>query len=206
MRAATTTARGPRSRATRRPPGRLDSHKPWTKPRGPVTPNYTAMFNNWAKDELFSHTALGAEENAHHGTERAGYLSTVAASFLLGFGEESVPAETVGDSVSVFHGSINDATSIARNGLDPGLTPTWVTRDLSAARNAIGPARSAVEPLRDPGVIESRIPSAEFEKLLAPSERPYSGFLGGVPGSSEIVLRTPEQIDVFNRYIVGSAG
>jgi len=121
-------------------------------------------------------------------------------------GDGAVAAETAGDTVSVFHGSINDATSIARNGLDPGLTPTWVTRDLAAARNAIGPARSAVEQLQDPGIIESRIPTAEFEKYLAPSERPYGGFLGGVPGSSEIVLRTPEQIGVFNRYIFGSAG
>jgi putative transposase len=31
--------RGPRPRAPRRPPGRLDSHNPWTKPRGPVITN-----------------------------------------------------------------------------------------------------------------------------------------------------------------------
>src|SRR5664279_6519605 len=37
MRVPTTTSRGPRSRAVRRPPGRLDSHNPWTNRRGPVT-------------------------------------------------------------------------------------------------------------------------------------------------------------------------
>jgi hypothetical protein len=37
MRGPTTTARGPKPRARRRPPGRLDSHNHWTKPRWPVT-------------------------------------------------------------------------------------------------------------------------------------------------------------------------
>jgi hypothetical protein len=37
MRAATTIRTGPAHRATRRPPGRLDSHKNWTDRRGLVT-------------------------------------------------------------------------------------------------------------------------------------------------------------------------
>jgi hypothetical protein len=63
-----------------------------------------------------------------------------------------------------------------------------------------------VDEVRDPGILESRIPKSEFERLLAPSERSYSGFNGAVPGSSEIVLRTPEQVELFNTYLVGEVG
>lgn len=100
----------------------------------------------------------------------------------------------------MYHGSINDASAIARGGLDPARTPTWVSRDIRAARDAISPQR--VDAQRDPGIIESRIPRAEYEKVLAPSERPYSGFEGRLGPTSEIVLRTQEQIALFNKYIV----
>lgn len=106
------------------------------------------------------------------------------------------------ESVSVFHGSIHEATSIAQGGLDVSRLPTWVTRDLAAAQNAIGPERLAVEGVfRDPGIVESRIPLSDFEKHLLPAERSYGGFNGGVPGSTEIVLRNPEQVKLFNDFI-----
>jgi RHS repeat-associated protein len=113
---------------------------------------------------------------------------------------EAGAAQKAEETVSIYHGSINDATTIAREGLDPTRTPTWATRDLAAAQDAIGPGR--VDMMRDPGIIESRVPRSEFERLLAPNERAYSGFNSRLPGSSEIVLRTPEQVDLFNRYIV----
>lgn len=36
MRATTTIKSGPKARATRRPPGRADSHRKWTNREGPV--------------------------------------------------------------------------------------------------------------------------------------------------------------------------
>lgn len=116
-------------------------------------------------------------------------------------------AEGAGDFVSVFHGSLHDSTSILENGLDASRAPTWASRDIGAARDAIGPGRIAVEgPGRDPGIIESRIPRSEFDQVLGPSERPYGGFFGSNLSTSEIVLRTEEQIGLFNRYIVGLSG
>jgi hypothetical protein len=103
--------------------------------------------------------------------------------------------------VTVYHGSINDATQIRASGLDAARLPTWITHDFAAARNAINPNIRA-ERLRDPGIIEARVPQSEFNVVLAPSERAYSGFNSALPGSSEIVIRTPEQAALFNRYIV----
>jgi hypothetical protein len=78
---------------------------------------------------------------------------------------------------------------------------------LVAAQDAIGPGRVAVEgPGRDPRIIESHIPRAAFDRLLAPSERGYTGFHGSNLDSSEIVLRTPDQFDLFNAFIVGGGG
>ena len=104
--------------------------------------------------------------------------------------------------VRVYHGSINDASEIRVNGLDAARLPTWITRDFAAARNAIDP-RIRVDRIADAGIIEAQIPKAEFEAVLAPSERSYSGFNSVLPGSSEIVVRTPEQVSLFNRHIVG---
>ncbi len=103
--------------------------------------------------------------------------------------------------VQVYHGSINDAARIQAFGLDLSRLPTWVTRDLAAAQNAINLA-IRVGRGRDLGIIEARIPKADFDAVLASSERLYSGFNGALSGSSEIVLRTPEQAALFNQHIV----
>ncbi len=103
--------------------------------------------------------------------------------------------------VRVYHGSINDASQIRANGLDALRLPAWITRDFAAARNAIDP-RIRADRITDTAVIEALIPKAEFEALLAPNEREYSGFNSVLPGSSEIVVRTPEQAALFNRHIV----
>lgn len=130
----------------------------------------------------------------------AGEVTGVALGLALG---EAITAQNAArETVSLFHGSINDATAIARDGFDAARTPTstWVTRDIEAAQDAIGPGR--VGPMSDPGIIESRVPKSEFNRLLESSERPYDGFNSATPGSSEIVLRTPQQIDLFNQYRV----
>ncbi len=103
--------------------------------------------------------------------------------------------------VTVYHGSIHDASRIQAHGLDVSRLPTWISRDLTATQNAIDPA-IRVDRMRDWGIIEARIPQSEFERVFAPSERAYSGFNSLLWASSEIVLRTPEQIAVLNRYIV----
>lgn len=103
--------------------------------------------------------------------------------------------------VQVYHGSINHATQIQTFGLDPSRLPTWVMRDHAAAQNAINLAIRA-DRGQDLGIIEARIPKADFNAVLASSERLYSGFNGALPSSSEIVLRTPEQAALFNRHIV----
>lgn len=103
--------------------------------------------------------------------------------------------------VRVYHGSINNAFAIRAAGLDLLRLPTWVTRDLAAARNAIDPFVRA-DRMTDSGIVEAQIPKAEFEAVLASSERVYSGFNGLLRGSSEIVLRTSEQAALFSRYII----
>jgi hypothetical protein len=103
-------------------------------------------------------------------------------------------------TVSVFHGSIDNGPTILRSGLDPARAPTFVSRDLAAARNALTHHPNATPGLGT--IIESRIPAEKFEQLLAPVERPYSGFYPYGLNSSEITLRTPEQIQLFNNHIV----
>ena len=103
--------------------------------------------------------------------------------------------------VHVYRGSINDATHIQALGLDPSRLPTWITQNLAAARNAIN-LFIRIDRGQDRGIIEARIPKADFDAVFAPSERFYSGFNGTLYGSSEIVLRTLEQVALFNQYIV----
>jgi hypothetical protein len=77
-----------------------------------------------------------------------------------------------------------------------------VSSDRAAAADAIGPNRVGY-PGSDPGIIESQIPKDLFDQHLAPNQRPYGGFYPYPLNSTEIPLRTPGQIDIFNRYIVG---
>jgi RHS repeat-associated protein len=128
-----------------------------------------------------------------------------AARFFTGASAAEKAVAASGDFVSVYHGSVRDATSIRANGLDPSRGSTWVSRDRRAAENATtSPPRQPGE-VGDSGIIESRIPRAEYERMLASSERDYPGWSSDLPGSSEIVLRTPEQIELFNRYRVGGS-
>lgn len=105
--------------------------------------------------------------------------------------------------VTVYHASINHSTEILAHGLTPSGGPTWVTTDLAAAEDAISRNRYEISQglARDPGIIVSMIPTTLFDQTLGPSEREYHGFKGNL-NSSEIILRTPEQFQLFNEFIV----
>jgi RHS repeat-associated protein len=113
---------------------------------------------------------------------------------------EMVAARGAEGMVSVFHGSINNGAKILENGLDAARAPTFVSRDLAAAQNALTHHPNAVPGLGQ--VIESRIPASQFSQFLAPFERPYSGFYPYGLQSTEITLRSGEQIQIFNQFIV----
>jgi RHS repeat-associated protein len=104
------------------------------------------------------------------------------------------------DVVSVYHGSINNGANILQKGLDPSRTPTFVTRDLAAAQNALANHPDAVSGAGK--IIESQIPVSQFQSVLLPSERAYTGFYPYGLQSTEIVLRTALQIQLFNQFMV----
>ena len=104
------------------------------------------------------------------------------------------------ETVSVFHGSISNGANILEHGLDAARAPTFVSRDVAAAQNALTSHPDAIPGLGT--IIESRIPASQFQSVLAPLERPYSGFFPYGLQSTEITLRTGEQIQLFNSFIV----
>lgn len=100
----------------------------------------------------------------------------------------------------MFHGSIRNGAQILENGLDVARAPTFVSRDLAAATDALLNHPDAIPGLGK--IIESRIPASQFQSILAPLERPYSGFYPYGLQSTEITLRSAEQIQLFNQFIV----
>lgn len=113
---------------------------------------------------------------------------------------ELLVPEATGETVSVFHGSISNGANILKDGLDAARAPAFVSRDLAAAQNALTSHPHAIPGLGT--IIESRIPASQFQSVLAPLERPYSGFFPYGLQSTEITLRTGEQIQLFNSFIV----
>ncbi|MFA5186494.1 MAG: RHS repeat-associated core domain-containing protein [Patescibacteria group bacterium] len=115
-------------------------------------------------------------------------------------------ASNIEQSISVYHGSINNYTWIKSVGLNP-FKKAYVSRDAEAAYNAISPLRYEVSQgiAKDIGIIESRIPKSFFDKHLADSEMVYDyGFganFGGRLNSTQIILDTAEKVDLFNKYI-----
>lgn len=154
------------------------------------------------------HTAASAQ-GAYRNSLRANASSVRVTAHVLRapapvvvITRAGVAAKAGDDTVSVFHGSLDDAARIRDGGLDPGRAPTWASRDRRAAQDAIDPTvrRRAG---RDPGIIESRVPRNVFDELFAPAERGYGGFFPYRLGkSSEIVMRSPRQIEAFNRHRV----
>ena len=102
--------------------------------------------------------------------------------------------------ISVYHASVNNLAQILEKGLDPNRLPVFVSRDIAAAEDALAHHLDVVEELA--GIVESRIPSADFQAILAPLERTYRGFYPYLLKSTEILLRTVEQVELFNRHIV----
>jgi hypothetical protein len=117
------------------------------------------------------------------------------ATNVSGAPSEALTEETV----SVYHASVNNAPTILQKGLDPTKVPTFVSRDIAAAQDALDKHLDVVEELS--GIIESRIPVSQFQSVLAPLERPYSGFYPYELQSTEITLRTAEHVELFNQYI-----
>ncbi len=116
-------------------------------------------------------------------------------------------ANATEETVSLYHGSLDSATTIRTSGLDLSRVSsgaTYTTTEIAAARDAItNPNRlQFVDDIMtlDRGIIESRIPVSEFSQLPIP--RAYPGFHGAGLQSSEILLSTEEQVLLFNRYIV----
>ncbi len=100
MRAATTIRRGPVQRATRRPPGQLDSHRRWTDRRGLVSTNLSDLASETNGQIGTYNPATGNVEyviNAGRvvGTTGSGMTTTVYTVVRSG---------TTGDLVTLFPG------------------------------------------------------------------------------------------------------
>ena len=104
-------------------------------------------------------------------------------------------------TVRVYHGSFN-AGAIRVSGLSLDMGTTFVSRDIAAAQDAIGPHRYGIETAPDPGIVVSEIPEIDFNTLMLPYERPYNGFYPYLIKSTEIPLRNIIQIELFNQHIV----
>jgi hypothetical protein len=131
-----------------------------------------------------------------------GYFLEIVAGSALGLeaGAAELGATAGEKTISVFHGSIKNGPEILERGLDAARTPSFVSRDLAAAQDALLNHPNAVPGLGQ--IIESRIPVTQFNQVLAPFERPYGGFYPYGLESTEITLRTPEQVQLFNQFIV----
>jgi RHS repeat-associated protein len=117
---------------------------------------------------------------------------------------EAEAASTVGGvcegTVSVFHGSINKGANILENGFNAKQGTVFVSRDIAAAKDALVNHPDAIAGAGT--LIESQIPILQFQAVLRPLERPYGGFYPYNINSTEIPLRTEEQIKLYNQYIV----
>lgn len=109
--------------------------------------------------------------------------------------------KTNNDRIPVYHGSF-DASLLRRTGFNFEDVPVYVSRDIAAAQDAIGPHRIGIEYAKDPGIVVSLIPRDEFNTLMLPFERPYNGFFPYKIVSTEILLRTPAQLILFNSNMI----
>jgi hypothetical protein len=133
---------------------------------------------------------------------RAGLELAMAVPIVRGGAAAMSAAE---ETMTLYHGTIDNFSRIAAEGLEASRTPTWVTTDLAAAENAIGPGRvlSAGQGLNT-GIITSVVPRAQFEALQGSGAisglRTWPGF-GGGQTFGEYVLRRPNAIQLFNEGI-----
>lgn len=159
--------------------------------------------------------ALGAAGRAGPAIARSGTIlrerlanRTQVGSFTPGAWFSRAGADE--DFVVLHHGSRDNFSRILRDGLATDRGTTWASRDLAAARDAIDNGYDGAGP--DSGVVTSRIPKGELDKLRAAQQRAdlgadyfedpnYPGFSRNL-SSSEFVMRSNAMIELFNRYIV----
>ncbi len=86
-----------------------------------------------------------------------------------------------------------------------GKLPTWVTTDLAAAENAIGPGRVlSIGEGADKGIITSIVSLEEFQALQKAEETALlrkGRFGAGGQALTEYVLRGPNAAKLFNAGI-----
>ncbi|MGH7268967.1 MAG: hypothetical protein ACREJ3_00935, partial [Polyangiaceae bacterium] len=103
--------------------------------------------------------------------------------------------------VPLYHGSVNSARQIrARPGLDPFRLPVYVSRDRAAAADAIANALDT-DPNNN-GIFESDIPTLLFNLEFLPDEQVYRGFYPYLLNTTEIPLGSPDQVELFNTYML----
>lgn len=160
----------------------------------PILNDYRDIYELATGKDLITKADLSLENRA-----------TCAFGLVIGSG---ALYREVDDFVDLYRGSINHYSDIMKNGLDPSRGRVFVTRDIKAAENAIGPYRYEVSQgsAADTGIVHSRIPKPLFEEYFAPWERPYPYGFGAGQGikldSTEIPLELPEQFEIFNKHIV----
>ena len=134
------------------------------------------------------------------------FAGEFAFSLFFDWGNTTLNKGSVPDRSDVFlyHGSIDDYNNIQKNGLDPDRGTAFVTRDLFAAKNAISSDRYdvAMGRAKDPGIIMSKISRKNFNIYFLPYERMYSGFNSSLLPTTEIPLRSAQQMEIFNRGII----
>jgi RHS repeat-associated protein len=127
------------------------------------------------------------------------------AELLAKEGAEVIAEQAAEETITLYHGSVDNFSKIATEGLEASRAPTWVTTDVAAAENAIGPGR-VLSPGQglDTGIVTSKVSRSAFEALqpkgISPP-RSWPGF-GGGQSLTEHVLRSPEAIELFNSGIV----
>ncbi|MCI0558151.1 MAG: RHS repeat-associated core domain-containing protein, partial [Nitrososphaera sp.] len=110
------------------------------------------------------------------------------------------------DLVTLYHGSIDNATSIFEDGLDIYKSgSTYVSDSLDAAKDAINyRLKNFPREVTDPGIIVSKVPKSVLEALDNGKDiikRPYSGFHPYTLDTVEYVLRSPVAKNLFNKGI-----
>ena len=109
--------------------------------------------------------------------------------------------------VSLYHGSIDNASGIMESGLDVERAgATYTSTDLEAAQDAINyRMNNFPQEVTDPGIIRSDVPSSSLQQMLDSGDvvsRPYSGFHGSELNSVEYLLTSPAAKALFNSGIL----
>ena len=130
-----------------------------------------------------------------------GYRAAAAGYARLGgalTGSGFFAGRMLSGSQSLFHGSINDTARIRQNGFQNRSCPTYVSPNIEAAQNAIGPNRTRFQPATDPGIIQMNVPNNLYRRTLQPKAEPYAGWAGTSRDMQEIPVTEPYHIHILN--------